>query len=75
MARWTPKGSIISAILVEALEHIDSYGVFDRSNGQSLFFKLDRIQSRFELSFLEYITDNKYEWQVCIGVPYGTSLW
>ena len=75
MVRWTPKGSITSAILAEALAHIDSYGVFDRSNGKSPFLLLDGHQSRFELPFLEYITDNKHEWQVCIGVPYGTSLW
>jgi len=75
MVRWTPKGSITSAILAEALEHIDSFGVFDRSDGKSPFLLLDGHQSRFELPFLEYITDNKHEWQVCIGVPYGTSLW
>ena len=75
MVRWTPKGSITSAILAEALAHIDSYGVFDRSNGKNPFLLLDGHQSRFELPFLEYITDNKHEWQVCIGVPYGTSLW
>ena len=75
MVCWTPKVSITFAIIAEALEHIDSYGVFDRSNGKSPLLLLDGHQSRFELPFLEYITDNKHEWQVYIGVPYGTSLW
>ena len=27
------------------------------------------------LPFLKYITDKSHEWQVCIEVQYGTSLW
>ena len=75
MVRWTPKGSITSQILAEALQHIDSFNVFDRSNGKYPFLLLDGHQSRFEMPFLEYITNKDHEWQVCIGVPYGTSLW
>ena len=75
MVRWSPKGGITSAILAEALAHIDSFDVFDRSDGRSPFLLLDGHNSRFELPFLEYITNNQHEWQVCIGVPYGTSLW
>jgi hypothetical protein len=30
--------------------------------------------SRFELPFVEYIHGDR-EWEVCIGVAYGTSLW
>jgi hypothetical protein len=74
MVRWTPKGSITSEILAEALAHIDSYGVFNRSDGKYPFLLLDGHQSRFEIPFLEYITNKEHEWQVCIGVPYGTSL-
>ena len=75
MVRWSPKGSITSQILADALKHIDSYNVFQRQNGRFPFLLLDGHQSRFEVPFLEYITDKSHEWQVCIGVPYGTSLW
>ena len=36
---------------------------------------LDGHGSRFQLPFMEYIIDNSHPWVVCIGVPYGTSLW
>ena len=74
MERWTPKESITSEILADTLEHIDSYGVFDWSQGKCPFFLLDGHQSRFDLPFLEYITNKDHEWQACIGVKYGTSL-
>jgi len=75
MVRWSPKGSITSQILADALKHIDSFNVFERKDGKFPFLLLDGHQSRFELPFLEYITEKSHEWQVCIGVPYGTSLW
>ena len=75
MVRWSPKGGITSVILAEALAHIDSYCVFERINGRTPFLLLDGHNSRFELPFLEYICDKDHEWQVCIGFPYGTSLW
>ena len=75
MVRWTPKAGITSEILAEVLQRIDSYNVFSREDGRMPFLLLDGHQSRFELPFLEYITDSKHEWQVCIGVPYGTLLW
>ena len=75
MVRWSPKGSITSLILAEPLAHIDSFNVMERRNGLYPFLLLDGHKSRFELPFLEYITSEKHLWQVCIGVPYGTSLW
>ena len=36
---------------------------------------LDGHGSRFALNFVQYVTDPLHEWAVCIGVPYGTSLW
>ena len=36
---------------------------------------LDGHVSQWELSFLQYVNKKKTEWAVCIGVPYGTSLW
>jgi hypothetical protein len=38
-------------------------------------FFLDGHSTRFEIEFLEYINDPLHLWSVCIGVPYGTSLW
>ena len=68
-------GDVTSQILADALEHIDRSNVFQRKDGKFPFLLLDGHQSRFELPFLEYITNKRHEWQVCIGVPYGTSLW
>ena len=53
MVRWTPKGSITSQILAEALQYIDSFDVFDRTNGKYPFLLLDAHQSRFEIPFLD----------------------
>jgi hypothetical protein len=47
---------------------------FDRLDGIDPFLLLDGHGSRFELPFVEYIHGD-YSRNVCIGVPYGTSLW
>ena len=75
MVRWSPKGGITSQILSDALAHLDSYNLFCRDNGKSPFLLLDGHNSRFELPFLEYITNDAHKWTVCIGVPYGTAIW
>lgn len=70
MERW-----LTSKILADALAHIDSYDVYDRSNGQIPFLLLDGHNSSFGLPFLAYITNKEHRWTVCIGVPYGTTIW
>ena len=47
----------------------------DQKNGLIPFLLLDGHQSRFHLEFLEYINDDLHRWNVCLGVPYGTSYW
>lgn len=68
-------GSITAELLVAMLQTIDSLGVFDRSDGVPPFLLLDGHGSRFDLTFLEYINTPCTKWNVCIGVPYGTSYW
>ena len=75
MVRWSPSGSITSVILRDALATMDHYGLFDRSSGKKPFLLLDGHQSRFELPFMEYVTNPDHPWMVCIGIPYGTSMW
>ena len=75
LVRWSPSGSITSQILRDALQTLDYHGIFDRSTGRMPFLLLDGHGSRFELPFLTYITNPDHPWKVCIGVPYGTSLW
>ena len=75
LVRWSPKGSITSQILADALAHIDSYSVFRRDTGKVPFLLLDGHNSRFDIPFLEYITTEAHKWTVCIGVPYGTAIW
>ena len=68
-------GSITAELLVAMLSTIDGLGVFDRSDGVPPFLLLDGHGSRFDLTFLEYINNPTTKWNVCIGVPYGTSYW
>jgi hypothetical protein len=56
------------------LKIMDGSECFDRSDGINPFLLLDGHGSRFELPFVEYIHGD-YGWIVCIGVPYGTSMW
>ena len=39
------------------------------------FLLLDGHNSRFNVPFLEYVTDDAHQWMFCIGVPYGTVIW
>ena len=71
----SPKACITSTMLAEMLKTMDSFELFDRSTGKKPFLLLDGHHSRFELPFLDYILDKNHEWNVCIGVPYGTHLW
>ena len=75
LVHWSPSGSITSEILRDALASIDYYNVMDRSSGRVPFLLLDGHGSRFELPLLEYISNANHKWMVCIGDPYGTSLW
>ena len=66
LVRWSEKGGITSSILAECLQHIDAYNIFERKDGLQPFLLLDGHGSRFELLFLDYITNEEHEWQVCI---------
>ena len=68
---WIPKGGITSSILDEVLHYIDSLDVFEITDVISPFLLLGRHNSRFDLPFLEYITDNQHEWKVYIELHYG----
>jgi hypothetical protein len=71
----SPKASITSNLLAEMLSFLDSFSLFDRSNGVKPFLLVDGHPSRFDLPFLNYIHDDKHPWVCCIGVPYGTHIW
>ena len=67
--------SITAELLVEMLAHMDKTGIFAQDTGPPPFLILDGHGGRFDLFFLEYINNPEYTWNVCIGVPYGTSYW
>ena len=73
--RWSEKGGINSAILTDILREMDARGIFKREDGRVPFLLLDGHGSRIELEFLQYVSDPEHKWVICIGVPYGTSLW
>ena len=68
-------GSITAELLVKMLSAIDELRVLDRSDGVPPFLLLDGHGSRFDLHFVRYINNPQTKWNVCIGVPYGTSYW
>ena len=76
LIRWHESGSITSQILREALETMDYYDLFPRTDPNvKPFMLLDGHQSRLELPFLQYINNPVDHWVVCLGVPFGTALW
>ena len=75
LVRWSPSGSITSKILADCLATMDHYDLFARTDQKRPFLLLDGHGSRFELPFLQYVTNADHPWMVCQGVPYGTSLW
>lgn len=70
----SPGGGINAEILVEILKRFDD-GIVTRQEGVTPFLLVDGHQSRLDHTFLSYINDENHKWRVCLGVPYGTSLW
>jgi hypothetical protein len=75
MVAFNPGGGITATILTDILRSLDKLEIFPRKDGLRLFLLLDGHSTRFDLEFLEYINHSAHRWSVCIGVPYGTSLW
>ena len=59
LVRLSPSGSITSKIFRDSLATIYHYNVMDWSSGRQPLLLLDGHDSRFELPFLEYITNAK----------------
>ena len=57
--RWHESASITTRILVEALQTLDSYDLFPRTEKVKPFLMLDGHKSRLELPFLQYINTPK----------------
>jgi hypothetical protein len=57
------------------LQYIDSFNVYNCSEGTKPLLLLDGHHLQMELEFLEYINQPANKWHVCIGVPCGTHLW
>ena len=74
MCRWSKNGSMTGEILKDVVHTLDTYQLFDRSNGKKPFFLLDGHGSRLSEPFVKYVLDIEHEWMICLGVPYGTSL-
>ena len=74
---FTESGGIDGWTLREIFRRIDDLQLYenDRKRGYTPFCLLDGHQSRFDLNFLQYINNPSTKWNVCLGVPYGTSLW
>ena len=70
-------GGMTGELLKQVLMHMDDLKLFaeEREAGNQPFLLLDGHESRFSKVFLEYINQTETKWQVCVGVPYGTSYW
>jgi hypothetical protein len=77
MVEFTSGGGMTGSILSKIFKTLDKLEVYkeDREAGCRPFILLDGHQTRFDLEFLEYMNNPAHPWSVCIGVPYGTSLW
>jgi hypothetical protein len=77
MVEFVSGGGMNGAILTKIFKTLDTLSIFSqqREEGIRPFVLLDGHSSRFDVEFLKYINDPTHMWSVCIGVPYGTSLW
>jgi hypothetical protein len=75
MVAFNPGGGMTAPILTDIFRTLDKLAIFTHKNGIRPFVLLDGHSTRFGLEFLEYINKTEHRWSVCIGVPYGTSLW
>ena len=66
---------ITEELFVQMLKTVNRIGVFDQTDGVPPFLILDGHGYRFDLLFLQYINKAATKWNICIGVPYGTSHW
>ena len=72
----SPSGGITGEILVKVLSYLDEAGIFPRAQGgHTPCLIVDGHQSRLDPCFVEYINGKGHKWNMCIGVPYATSLW
>jgi hypothetical protein len=75
MVAFNVGGGISATILTDIFRTLDKSEIFSPKNELRPFVLLDGHSTRFDLEFLNYINNNAHKWSVCIGVPYGTSLW
>jgi hypothetical protein len=75
MVAFNPGGGITAKILTDILRTLDKLEIFPHKNQLRPFLLVDGHSTRFDIEFLEYINAPAHRWSVCIGVPYGTSLW
>ena len=61
-------------MLINILAILEHLKVFNCAEGRNPCLLLDGQSNRFALDFLKYVINPLYEWVVCIGVPYGTTL-
>jgi hypothetical protein len=72
----SPKRSITSEILKQALKRLDKLGIYERVSGGPIpFLFLDAHGSRLQVPFLKYVNDESHRWKVCIGLPNCTGKW
>ena len=71
----SPKPSINGTMLADMLRVMDHLCPFHPSTGMTHFILLKRQQSRFKLSFFDYVLNYKHKCSVSVGVSYRTHIW
>jgi hypothetical protein len=70
----SPRASITSNILKQALKPLNDLGIYEQEPGGYIpFLLLDAHDSRLQVPFLRYVNDDAHKWKVCIGLPNGTG--
>jgi hypothetical protein len=77
MVEFTSGGTMSGQILTKIFRTLDELKIFQESRNKVIrpLVLVDGYGSRFDVEFLQYINNENHRWSVCIGVPYGTSLW
>ena len=71
---WLEKGGFTSEILCNMIATLDKLEIFSRENALP-FLICNAHSSRFEFTFLKYISNPEHESALCIGITYETALW
>lgn len=67
-------GRLDSDVLLKICQYLDSFELYDRSNGVKPFLLLDGHGTVFETTLLDYIREPEHEWVINCGIHHDAHL-